>query len=157
MKAYVTLLSNKSYLPGVIALQRALRKSKTIYPLYCMLSVSVDKETEENLQKEGVGCLRLQSTATDNKTNQESLNKSHWNNTFDKLFAWGLTQFEKIVFLDCDLLIVQNIDHLFQNETFSAVLADSSYPGNEYWRENSGVMVLVPNKEIEKGCYSLSL
>lgn len=100
---------------------------------------------------EGVKCIRLESTATScSKTNQDSLNKSHWNYTFDKLFVWGLTQFEKIVFLDCDLLIIRNIDHLFQNETFSAVLADSSYPGNGYWRENSGVMVLVPDKEIEK-------
>lgn len=49
MKAYVTLLSNKGYLPGVIALQGALRQLEAAYPLYCMLSVSIDKETEEIL------------------------------------------------------------------------------------------------------------
>ena len=75
-----------------------------------------------------------------------------WNYTFDKLLIWGLTQFEKVVFLDCDMLIVRNIDGLFEHEAFSAVSADSSYPGNESWVGglNSGLMVIVPDKEVER-------
>lgn len=61
-------------------------------------------------------------------------------------------QFEKIVFLDSDMLIIRNIDDLFEREPFSAVCADSSYPGNEGWAGglNSGLMVIEPDKETEK-------
>ena len=152
MKAYVTLLSNKSYLEGVLVLSRSLKAVQAQYPLYCVLSVSVDNEVQKELEQEGIGCIRLAHAAVDGNVNPEGQGFSHWNFTFDKLQIWGLTQFEKIVFLDSDMLIVNNIDELFEREPFSAVCADSSYPGNEGWAGglNSGLMVIEPNKETEK-------
>lgn len=151
MKAYVTLLSNEAYLGGVIVLQRALKAVGSSHPLYCMLSVSVDKSIEQVLEREGIACLRLTSSAVDYNVNPDGKNMFHWNYTFDKLFVWGLTQFEKVVFLDSDLLVVKNIDHLFLKEPVSAVIADSSYPGNEHWKGlNSGLMVLVPDKHMQE-------
>lgn len=152
MKVYVTLLSNKSYLEGVLVLSRSLKAVQAQYPLYCVLSVSVDNEVQKELEQEGIGCIRLAHAAVDGNVNPEGQGFSHWNFTFDKLQIWGLTQFEKIVFLDSDMLIVNNIDELFEREPFSAVCADSSYPGNEGWAGglNSGLMVIEPNKETEK-------
>ena len=152
MKVYVTLLSNKSYLEGVLVLSRSLKAVQAQYPLYCVLSVSVDNEVQKELEQEGIGCIRLAHAAVDGNVNPEGQGFSHWNFTFDKLQIWGLTQFEKIVFLDSDMLIVNNIDELFEREPFSAVCADSSYPGNEGWAGglNSGLMVIEPDKETEK-------
>lgn len=50
------------------------------------------------------------------------------------------------------MLIVRNIDTLFERKPFSAVSADSSYPGNEIWKGglNSGVMVIEPDKDVEQ-------
>lgn len=151
MRAYVTLLSSKSYLQGVVVLHRSLMASESRYPLYCMLSVSIDEETEQILEREGIHCIRLSHSAVTGNINPLGQGFSHWNYTFDKLLIWGLTQFEKIVFLDCDMLIVRNIDGLFEHEPFSAVSADSSYPGNESWVGglNSGLMVIEPNKNVE--------
>ena len=153
MKAYITLLSNRSYLQGVLVLHRSLRHTGAKYPLYCALSATVDEEIELELGKEGIPCIRLQRTVLTEEVNPAGQGFSHWNHTFDKLLVWGLVQFRKIVFLDCDLLIVRNIDSLFEREAFSAVSADSSYPGNEGWAGglNSGVMVIEPDKEVEKG------
>ena len=152
MKAYVTLLSNKSYFEGVLVLSRSLKAVQAQYPLYCVLSLSVDNEVQKELEQEGIGCIRLAHAAVDGNVNPEGQGFSHWNFTFDKLQIWGLTQFEKIVFLDSDMLIVNNIDELFEREPFSAVCADSSYPGNEGWAGglNSGLMVIEPDKETEK-------
>ncbi len=152
MKAYVTLLSNSAYLKGVLVLYRSLKAVQAQYPLYCVLSVSVEDKVQKELEQEGICCIRLAHAAVDGNINPEGLGFSHWNFTFDKLLIWGLTQFEKIVFLDSDMLIVRNIDELFEREPFSAVCADSSYPGNEGWAGglNSGLMVIEPNIETEK-------
>ena len=152
MRAYVTLLSSKNYLPGVVVLHRSLMVSESRYPLYCMLSVSIDEETEQILEREGIRCIRLLHSAVTGNINPVGQGFSPWNYTFDKLLIWGLTQFEKIVFLDCDMLILRNIDGLFEHEPFSAVSADSSYPGNESWVGglNSGLMVIEPNKTVER-------
>lgn len=133
-------------------MSRSLKAVQAQYPLYCVLSVSVDDEVQKELEQEGIRCIRLAHAAVDGNVNPEGQGFSHWNFTFDKLQIWGLTQFEKIVFLDSDMLIVNNIDELFEREPFSAVCADSSYPGNEGWAGglNSGLMVIEPDKETEK-------
>ena len=123
MRAYVTLLSSKSYLQGVVVLNRSLVASGSRYPFYCVLSVSIDEETEQILRKEGIRCIRLLHSAVTGNINPLGQGFSHWNYTFDKLLIWGLTQFEKIVFLDCDMLVVRNIDGLFEHDPFSAVSA----------------------------------
>ncbi len=149
MKAYITLLSKESYFEGVLILNRSLLAVKAKYPLYCVVSMSVGKKWERDLEKEGISCIRLSKTAINSAVNPEGRGSSHWNFTFDKLLIWGLTQFEKIVFLDSDMFIVKNIDHLFEREPFSAVVAGSLYPGNRHWKElNSGIMVIVPNVKI---------
>ena len=40
-------------------------------------------------------------------------NMAHWNNCFDKLLIFGMTEFDKLIFLDSDMYIIENIDHLF--------------------------------------------
>lgn len=152
MKAYITLLSNDKYLEGTILLHRALHKVGSKYPLCCLLSSCVDKGTQTKLQKEGIEVVRLQSSAIDYLANHSDAAFSHWNYTFDKLQVWGLDQYDKIVFLDSDMLILKNLDHLFDCPAFSAVSAGCSYPGNESWKGflNSGLMVIQPDKEVER-------
>lgn len=152
MRAYITLLSNRVYFEGVLVLHRSLKAVQAQYPLYCVLSVSVENAVQKKLEQEGIPCIRLSCTAVDGKVNPAGQGFSHWNFTFDKLLVWGLTQFDKIVFLDSDMLIVRNVDKLFEQEPFSAVSADSSYPGNEHWCGglNSGLMVICPDEDVKK-------
>ena len=157
MKAYITLLSNKNYLEGVLILNESLKKVNSAYPLYCMLSPNVDNSIQNRLENANVYCIRINKSVIEN---QESVNNdffSYWNYTFDKLMIWGLTQFEKLVYLDSDMVILKNIDLLFDKESFSAVCAGKSFPGNDSWIElNSGVIVLTPDSEIEKKLIALA-
>ena len=157
MKAYITLLSNKNYLEGVLILNESLKKVNSAYPLYCMLSPNVDNSIQNRLENANVYCIRINKSVIEN---QESVNNdffSYWNYTFDKLMIWGLTQFEKLVYLDSDMVILKNIDLLFDKESFSAVCAGKSFPGNDRWIElNSGVIVLTPDSEIEKKLIALA-
>lgn len=157
MKAYITLLSNKDYLPGVIGLYRSLLAVNAKYPFYCALSVQIEKKVEQHLQEEGIKCIRLIKSALNEKANPINSSSRHWNYTFDKLLIWELIQFEKLVFLDSDMIVIRNIDSLFECLPFSAVSADCSFPGNEGWSGglNSGIMVIEPNIVVAEKLYSL--
>ena len=151
MKAYITLLSNESYLEGILVLNESLKRVNAEYPLYCMLSKNMNIQTEDYLEKKGIKCIRFNKSVIENREDVNSDYFSYWNYTFDKLLIWGLTQFEKLVYLDSDMIVLKNIDSLFENKPFTAVCAGRSFPGNESWIElNAGLIVLTPNKQIER-------
>ena len=61
--------------------------------------------------------------------------------TFSKLNIWTLTSYSKIVYLDSDILVLKNIDDLFEREELSAGSED-------LWPDvfNSGVLVIEPSQ-----------
>lgn len=151
MKTFVTLLSDIKYFDGVVVLKRSLQAVKSQYPLYCVISADVDEDLEKRLHAEEIKTIRLANKINPPNRISSSFCYAHWNKTFDKLQIWGLVQFEKIVFLDSDLLILNNIDELFEHKPFSGVCAGKSYPGNEDWKGiNSGVMVIKPDVKVEQ-------
>lgn len=161
MKVYLTLLSNRSYLEGVLVLNNSLKRTGAKYPLYCMLSLDVDTDVCEVLNKSGIECIRLQKKVLEGEvssnTKQLGWDYSNWNYTFDKIMMWSLSQFEKVVFLDSDMLVVKNIDHLFECPSFTASLAGVMYPGNKGISIlNSGLIVFVPNPSIVKEMLSIA-
>lgn len=157
MKAYITLLSNKKYYDGVVMLHRTLIDLKSKYPLYCMLSTTVEESIEKKLEKEGISCIRLKKSVVECDVNVKGQTFSHWSQTFDKLQTWGLTQFEKLIFVDSDMLIRRNIDYLFEKLAFSAVCAGCSYPTNQDWFGlNSGLLVIEPDKQVEADLFRIA-
>lgn len=157
MRAYITLLSSRNYLPGVFALSNSLRIVKSAYPLFCALSKSIGSEVENSLEKHGIKCIRFNENVVNPDVNPERTTFSHWNFTFDKLQVWGLDDFEKLIFLDSDMLVLKNIDHLFEKEAFSAVCAGKSYPGHENWNSlNSGLVVISPDKNVKQTLVDLT-
>lgn len=70
----------------------------------------------------------------------------HWNQTFFKLNVMRLTQFKKIIYIDADMLILKNIDHLFSYPAISATTGGKA--AHPEWTEfNSGLMVIEPSIE----------
>jgi lipopolysaccharide biosynthesis glycosyltransferase len=61
---------------------------------------------------------------------------------FVKLRAWQLTDFDKVVLLDADTLVLKNVDELFERPELSAA-PDMLLPDHF----NSGVMVLRPSED----------
>ena len=111
-KAYFTTLSTENYLPGVIALNQALKNVHSKYPLYALLSNEISEEIEEKLNKKGIKTIRREKVDLPQEIidRNRSRAKNRWNYTFDKLNIFELTDFEKIVFIDSDIYVRQNID-----------------------------------------------
>lgn len=145
MQAFITLLSSPDYVPGVLCLARSLRRTGTRYALYVGISHGVPRQAEAALQHEGLNTLRLPARSPLPRTHEQK--GHHWSHTFDKLHVFGLTQFDKLVYLDSDMMVLTDIDALFQAPHMSAVAAGQLlYP--EWVRMNSGLMVVEPESGL---------
>lgn len=155
MKAYITTLSTDNYVDGVINLKKSLMKVNSQYPLFAYVDRFLKQETLDRLKEENIeyitqkNKIELPNSILENNTKN---GVTHWTNTFIKLDLFRLIEFDKLVYLDSDMMIFENIDELFNKPHISAVVAGKEYRGNEKWEEfNSGLMVIEPKKDALKG------
>lgn len=152
--AYITIVTSKNYLEGLMTMFLSLVKTGTKYPLYVMLPHSLmasEKSSVERLKNCGMNILDYGRSIPIPQfiDNNQQQGFGRFNYTFDKLLVFGLTQFDKIVFVDADMFVLQNLDHLFEYPHMSAVVAGKSYPGNQTWVDlNSGLMVVKPQEGL---------
>ncbi|OEU20232.1 hypothetical protein FRACYDRAFT_236304 [Fragilariopsis cylindrus CCMP1102] len=73
----------------------------------------------------------------------DKLDKGLWSGVFNKLLFFNLTEYEKVITLDCDIFIRQNIYHWFIDYDTPAACQCS---GQIEW--NSGAMVISPSTEL---------
>ena len=160
-KIYLTVLSTNNYIDGVLTLYASLKYSKCQYPFGVFVSKNITEDKIKILEQKGIIVIK---DSSENQIpineilikNNKNQNLSYWSNTLDKLKIFDLMEFEKIVYLDSDMLVLKNIDELFEKPHLSAVVAGKSYPRNEGWRKlNSGLMVITPQKGVYQKLLSL--
>ena len=133
---------------GVIALDRSLRKVGSRYPLYCVVPENSENELSDFLSNNGIRCIK--QDALNNSVMQRENEISYWKDTFFKLQVFKLLEFEKIVFLDSDMMVLKNVDDLFEYPHLSAAAAGIEL--HPTWTLiNSGIMVIEPNLKDYKG------
>jgi glycogenin len=146
-QAYVTVLSTDSYAVGSYALLRSLQRAGVGHPLYVFLSPAVSEAIARALAAAGARVERLEAgldLGQDVVRKNSSAGFVRWNATFDKLQVFSMTRFEKIVFLDSDMLVLSNLDALFAAPHLSAVIAGGSVKSRDWHHLNSGLMVIEP-------------
>jgi alpha-N-acetylglucosamine transferase len=123
--AYITFTNNDAYAKGVVALAMSLNEVGSAYPLVAMVTKEVSP-TITNLL-ESVGCI-VYKTDLIELPPELSLQTERWGPAFTKLVSWKKTEFSKLMFLDSDLLVLQNIDYLFEQSgtLLATVDADAS-------------------------------
>ncbi len=136
MYSYVCVLSTNNYLDGVLLINENLKQLKSKYKLLCLISENIDEETRSILTKFNIEYKEMKSIR------QGSLN-NRWAYTFDKLNVFDLEEYEKIVYLDLDFLILENIDELFEINRF-AMVSDCN-KNHDYFC--SALMVIKPNHD----------
>ena len=147
MNAWVTLLTQPNYTVGVRTLRASLEKSGTPYPLVVLVTETIDEATRQELQRDGcllrdVEPLRPGSTVQDHYAN------ARFAEVWTKLTAWQLTEFERIVFLDADMLVTRNMDELF-----SLDLADGAIAACHACRCNPNKIASYPASWNPENCF----
>ena len=123
MKAYVTALSNDNYLKGALVLNESLKQVKSKYPLVVLAGENLSQKSQNVLRKNNIDVVfaknKIQLPENLIETNTKT-NFEYWTETFLKLSAFDLTQYKKIILLDNDIYVRENIDELFDHPHLSS-------------------------------------
>lgn len=146
-KAYVTLLSTENYLDAVLVLNKSLKEVKSKYPLLVMITdMIVSKKLIHILEKNDILFSIIPTLNYSNKTEKKF--KGHTVlNTASKLNIFKLKEWDKLVYIDADSIVLKNIDILFDYPD-GAMLWDS-YDEQGF----SGLFVISPKYHEEYDFY----
>jgi Glycosyl transferase family 8 len=140
--SYITVLSTDRYLEGVLVLYYSWRRTQPQYPFLVLTTPNLTDSTYQTLNQHGISYRPI---APIHLTAQVQTRQQHWQWTYSKLQIFNQAQFDKLVYLDADMLVCQNIDELFAKPHMSAVNAGGMLPENAAWKQlNSGLMVIEP-------------
>ncbi len=145
--AYVTLVARDKYIDGTICLYKSLR-DKTNHPLIAM-TYGLSKESANRLTDMGIICRKVRKIDSVNAgIGENKVRLDDFKYTYTKLHVFGYEEFDRIIFLDSDLIVIKSIDHLFEeiDEEFAAC---DCTPYFEHIF-NSGVMVIKPSQRLFK-------
>ena len=152
---YVVFIVGDSYLPGVIALKRSLDLVGSAYPLTA-LTCDCSVSTMETLTGAGINAIAAEAPAIPNSIRDLNIvaGRPRWNQSFAKLSVLALTRFDSVVLLDADMMVLSNIDGLFDAPSMSAVVAGGGAHAD--WVDlNSGLMVIKPSHALYQNAISL--
>ncbi|XP_010446623.1 PREDICTED: galactinol synthase 5 isoform X1 [Camelina sativa] len=111
-RAYVTFLAgNKDYWMGVVGLAKGLRKVKSAYPLVVAILPDVPEEHRQILVAQG--CIIREIEPVYPPENKEGYSMAYYVINYSKLRIWEFVEYEKMIYLDGDIQVFRNIDHLF--------------------------------------------
>ncbi|KAF1894270.1 hypothetical protein Lal_00004194 [Lupinus albus] len=122
-RAYVTFLAgNGDYVKGVVGLAKGLRKVKTIYPLVVAVLPDVPREHRQILESHGCIVREIQPVYPPQNETQYAM--AYYVINYSKLRIWEFVEYKKMIYLDGDIQVYENIDHLFdmQDGHFYAVM-----------------------------------
>ncbi len=146
--SYITVLSTDRYIEGVLVLYYSLRQTQPKYPFLVLTTPNLNDRTYQILNQHGISYRPIAPIVlhTEVQARQQlQARQQHWQWTYAKLQIFNQVQFDKLVYLDADMLICQNIDELFSKPHMSAVNAGGRLPENSTWKQlNSGLMVIEP-------------
>lgn len=119
----------------------SLRNIKTsVLPIVMVPRQRLSRECNEAIQNLGAEVREVEEISVTKTASAKQFNKHL---RFTKLLAWNLTEFDRIILVDSDMVVLRNIDHLFAHPPLSAV-EDPGAPGIF----NSGFMVICPDAQI---------
>lgn len=133
-EAYATILHSADvYVCGAIVAAQSIRMAGSTRDLVILVDETTSVYHRSGLEVAGWKIRTIQRIRNP-KAEKDAYNE--WN--YSKFRLWQLTDYDKIIFIDADLLILRNIDFLFKMPEISAT-------GNNGTLFNSGVMVIEPS------------
>lgn len=133
-EAYATILHSVDvYVCGAITAAQSIRLTGSTRDLVILVDETISNHYKNGLEAAGWKIKKIKRIRNP-KAEKDAYNE--WN--YSKFRLWQLTEYDKIIFIDADLLVLRNIDFLFTMPEISA-------SGNNGTLFNSGVMVIEPS------------
>ena len=144
-KAFVTYLGTADFLPGVLALAKSLKKHNET-ALIILVTRDIPSDMVSSLTGQG-HTIKIVEEIPSPFSSKNDIRGFRF--MYTKLNIFGMTEFDKIVYLDADMLVLESIENLFEKPHLSAVVAGGLAPENKDWRQlNAGLLVVEPNGDL---------
>lgn len=127
--AYVTLLTTDAFLPGALVLHQSLCNAQSRYPLVVMCPSNKDplpndgsaqmklsERSKDVLRKRGIQLVCVDELSPKQICGDAAKEgwEARFRDTWTKLRVFGLTDYQRVVLLDCDMVVRRNMDDLFE-------------------------------------------
>tara|TARA_B100001093_G_scaffold472727_1_gene496086 strand:+ start:1251 stop:2177 length:927 start_codon:yes stop_codon:yes gene_type:complete len=162
---YITYISNDRDIRGVLSLYFNLKKVKSKYNLFCVCTENVSGSAKQNIRQIGVIVkeFNLMEKLTSCNIDENFKDMIIDRHLFGKFFIFNISEIDSFVYLDTDILIEKNIDHLFAQSKNSNIFMVPDMQASEDYskiilikdRFNSGVIVSKTNDKIFRLLFSL--
>lgn len=134
LEAYATVLhSSEDYVCGAIILAQSLLKTETNRDLILLIDTSISLDKRNALAAAG-WTIRIIERIRNLGAKKYPYNEYN----YSKFRFWQLTDYDKIIFIDADIIILRNLDLIFSLPQMSAVR-------NDNFIFNSGITVIEPS------------
>jgi lipopolysaccharide biosynthesis glycosyltransferase len=151
--SFVTFLGTDSFLPGVLALNNSLKNYNKSYGLLVLTTDLVSPASIAALESKNIRYKHVARIKNPNARGDDQRNFGHM---YTKLRIFELEEFDKVVYIDADMLVCCNVEELFDCPHMSAVVAGALKPECSHWNElNAGFLVVVPDKALAERMYAL--
>ncbi|KAH6820068.1 galactinol synthase 2 [Perilla frutescens var. hirtella] len=114
--AYVTFLGGDGdYVKGVVGLAKGLRKVGAAFPLVVAVLPDVPAEHRRLLVEQGCLLREIEAVFPPPAAagSESPYVRSYFVLNYCKLRLWELVEYEKMIYMDADIQVFDNIDHLF--------------------------------------------
>lgn len=145
--AFVTYAFNDAYVPGAFRLVESLRMLGEIAPIVCMIGPEVSGWNEAVLARAGARIWRLRADEVIRVGGERNFSGRYRDNshlTFTKLNVFRITGYERVLYLDADILAIRSPSSAFEFEPPAAV----ALPSNRGGGFSAGVMLLRPSERL---------
>ena len=116
-KVWATVLTSNTYLPALFVLEHSLRRARSAYPLIALYTDDLSAEVHHALDVRSFPQRRIPELLS--TLNRISTRDTRFTDTWSKLAVFGLVEFERIILLDSDMQVFQNMDELMDQRYLS--------------------------------------
>jgi len=113
-RVWTTLITNTNYLSGLLTLDFSLKKYKSAYPLVALYTDTFPPEGHAALAARNIPSQRIEYLLP--KISKDYSNDPRFYDCWSKLAPFSLTQYDRVVQLDSDMLVLKNMDELMEME-----------------------------------------
>ncbi|XP_076931815.1 putative UDP-glucuronate:xylan alpha-glucuronosyltransferase 5 [Bidens hawaiensis] len=134
-EAYVTVLhSSETYVCGAIALAQSILQTNSTKDLILLADDSISPKSIRGLKAAGWKIKLIE------RIRSPHAKKNAYNEyNYSKLRIWQLIKYDKVMFIDADLIVLNNLDKFFSYPQLSAA-------GNDRYMFNSGLVLIEPSQ-----------
>jgi hypothetical protein len=111
---WTSLITNTAYLSGLLTLDYSLKKHGSKYPLVALYTDTFPPEGHAALEARGIPKQRVKYLLP--KLSKDFSNDPRFYDCWSKLTPFSLVEYERVVQLDSDMMLLKNMDELMEME-----------------------------------------